>query len=259
MMETPSRREVPVVKDKRAGTSHRMKTLQWKLIRVNDFIHHISTVNNAQIIKRNVSVSLHSISAIRWHYCTSWHWLIFSPRRKFGIPLGVSFFVSSFSLLRVASIWDAWSARVLLIVARGPICAIFISLFFDFSIWFVVASMSPKKDIGTLSSKSNSNKVLADVKRYRDNLTRRREGGNNIFWITITCLWSNANTTVASPCHRQLSLAALCIRSFVRSLARRYEFRWDSLSPPLHLCEPCKSEYVMCVVSLRVLLDIICK
>lgn len=65
----PSRREVPAVKDKRLAHQHaHTHNFEWKWIRVNDFssfIHHNSTVNNAQIIKRNVSVSFHSISAIR--------------------------------------------------------------------------------------------------------------------------------------------------------------------------------------------------
>lgn len=162
----------PRGKDKRLVS---FKNFDWKLIRVNDFssfIHHISTVNNAQIIKRNVSVSVHSISAIRWHYCTlRAHWLI--PFVEFNIRRsGVGFFF------------------VFTLRSASKFFAVVVFLF------IVMMARTYRNIEQQIEHKQQS---ACRAIRNRDNLTSRREGGNNILWITIICLWSNASMTAALP------------------------------------------------------------
>lgn len=47
----------------------------------------------------------------------------------------------------------------------------------------------------------SKHQALATSKDIELKLTTGREESNNILWITITCLWSNANTTADSPCN----------------------------------------------------------
>lgn len=167
---------------------------EWKLIRLNDFpffIQHISTVNNAQIIKRNVSVSLHSISAIRWHYCTSrTGWFL-----AIGIPFWECFLYSrhlllrsfSFSLQHFCNSHHGLGFFALLF----SFCFIHIFILVDSSL-LVLESYQRK-----ISEHWAANRIqaLATSKDIELKLTTGREESNNILWITITCLWSNANTT----------------------------------------------------------------
>lgn len=140
----------------------------------------------AQIIKRNVSISLHSISAIRWHYCTtrtaSFH---FEQHYRHS---GLTFFHY---------------------VSFRSLCVVLLSIFFLCIISFIVASIASTHYIGTLSSKSNtSNKVSCRVKRFRDNLTRWREDGNNILWITIIFCDLTLTQRLPQPC----TLFSPCVR-----------------------------------------------
>lgn len=171
-----------------------IQNIDWKLIRVNDFssfIHHISTVNNAQIIKRNVSVSFHSISAIRWHYCRArTNWFNRNRHSTHFFTLLLTFF-HSLSLSILFSNFPSFSFFSLTRFAVFRRC---------------IAEREKKKKRENISIRchfdgtearyrnieqqiEHKQQSACRVKRYQDTDRNEeaREGGNNILWITITC------------------------------------------------------------------------